>query len=454
MVTFDPRLWQRGGDSERQRRIAAQVMQAALEAVDPYQAVQRHLCLDGGRLVTDGASYDLGDIERIWVVGGGKAGAPMVRAVEDPLGERISGGHVNVKYDHALPTRIVPIQEAGHPVPDQAGIDGSLAIVEILEQTGANDLVICLISGGGSALMSLPVAGVSLKDMQTLTGQLLAAGATINEINAIRKHLEQLKGGRLAQLAQPAAVLSLILSDVVGNPLDVIASGPTVADTTRYADTWEIIERYGLAQEIPDAIAEVLRSGCGGHRRDTPKPGDPALQRAHNVIIASNSLAADAARLEAEHLGLYALFLTSYLQGEAREIAQVLVAIAREVRDSGAPIPTPACVILGGETTVTLRGQGKGGRNQEMALAAALAMQGLDDCLIACLATDGTDGPTDASGAVADGSTVQRGRDLGLDAYAYLAENDAYPYLQAIGDLLMTGPTQTNVNDLALVFCW
>jgi len=454
MVSFDARLWQRGGKSEEQRRTAVEVMQAALEAVDPYQAVRRHLRLDGEQLVTDVASYDLDAIERVWVVGGGKAGAPMVRAVEDLLGERIGGGHVNVKYGHALSTHIVRIQEAGHPVPDQAGIDGSLAIVDILEQAGANDLVICLISGGGSALMSLPMQPVSLADMQTLTSQLLAAGATINEINAIRKHLEQLKGGRLAQLAQPAAVLSLILSDVVGNPLDVIASGPTVPDTSTYRDAWAIIERYGLAQEIPGTIAKVLRSGCDGGRPDTPKPGDPALERAQNVIIASNSLAADAARLKAEELGLNTLFLTSYLQGEAREIAQVLVAIAREIRDSGLPVPAPACVILGGETTVTLRGKGKGGRNQEMALAAALAMEGLDDCLIACLATDGTDGPTDATGGVADGTTVRRGQDLGLDAHAHLGKNNAYPYLAAISDLLMTGPTQTNVNDLALIFCW
>jgi len=249
-------------------------------------------------------------------------------------------------------------------------------------------------------------------------------------------------------------VLSLILSDVVGNPLDVIASGPTVPDTSCYGDAWAIIERYGLAQEIPGTIAKVLRTGRDGGLPDTPKPGDPALERAQNVIIASNSLAADAARLKAAELELNTLFLTSYLQGEAREIAQVLVAIAREIRDSGAPIPAPACVILGGETTVTLRGKGKGGRNQEMALAAGLTMEGLHDCLIACLATDGTDGPTDATGGVADGSSVRRGRELGLDAYAHLMENNAYPYLEAIGDLMRTGPTQTNVNDLALVFCW
>ena len=454
MITFDPRLWKRGGESERQRRIAVEVMQAALQAVDPYQAVRNHLRLDGERLLAGEQTYDLSRIDKVWIVGGGKAGAPMVRAVEDILGDRIAGGCVNVKYGHSQPTRIVRLHEAGHPVPDEAGVAGAQVIRALLERTGPADLVLCLISGGGSALMSLPAPGISLADMQTLTGALLRVGATINEINTIRKHLEQLKGGRLAQLAHPAPVLSLILSDVVGNPLDVIASGPTVPDTSSYADAWESVERYDLVPQLPPAILDALQKGRDGLRPETPKLGDSALDRVQNLIIASNTLAAASSEARAQELGLKALFLTSYLQGEAREVAQVLAAIAREMRASGRPIAPPACVILGGETTVTLRGAGKGGRNQEMALAAALALEGMTDCLIACLATDGTDGPTDASGAVADGTTVARGRALGLDAYAYLADNDAYPFMAALDDLLLTGPTHTNVNDLALVFCW
>jgi hydroxypyruvate reductase len=370
------------------------------------------------------------------------------------LGERVTAGHVNVKYEHVLPTQTITIHEAGHPIPDEAGVSGTQCIADILSSAQADDLVICLISGGGSALMPLPVEGVTLADTKALTDALLRAGATINEINTIRKHLDQLKGGQLVRLAAPASVVSLILSDVVGNPLDVIASGPSVPDTSTFADACGLIERYGLAQSVPASVMEHLRRGLAGEIADTPKPGDPMFERAQNVIVASNDLAAQAAEETARALGLNTLLLSTFIEGEAREIAKVWVALAREVLASGRPVRRPACIIAGGETTVTLRGKGKGGRNQEMALAAALRLQGLEDVHVVCLATDGTDGPTDASGAIADGSTVSRAKAAGMDAWAHLENNDAYPLFAAIHDLLLTGPTNTNVNDLALVFVW
>ncbi len=454
MVRFSPGLYEREGLAGERRRKIVETMQAALQAVDPAEAVRRSVQRQGRRLIVDGRAYDLDAIEHVYVVGAGKAGASMAQALEGLLGDRLSEGVVNVKHGHALPTARIELVEAGHPVPDMAGVQGSGRIAHLLERAGERDLVICLISGGGSALMTLPEDEVSLDDMQALTSALLRAGATIVEINVIRKHLDRLKGGKLARLAAPASVVSLILSDVVGNPLDAIASGPTVPDGSSYAQAWSLMERYGLVGRMPASIEAILRRGAGGGLPENPLAGDRVFDRTQNVIVASNDLAAAAAQKHAEALGFETLLLTTYVEGEAREVAKVLAAIGKEIRASSRPVARPACVIVGGETTVTLKGDGRGGRNQEMALAAALAIDGLDDVDIVCLATDGTDGPTDASGALADGSTCRRARALGLDPWAYLADNNAYPFFEALDDLLMTGPTQTNVNDLAFVFVW
>jgi glycerate 2-kinase len=454
MVTFDPILYQREGLEGERRRKIVRILSAALQAVDPAQAVKRCLRREGDMLWVDERPYDLSGYEHVYVVGTGKAGAPMAQAVEEVLGDRITAGHVNVKYGHVLPTRTVTIHEAGHPIPDEAGVAGGRQIVRLLQEAGEKDLVICLISGGGSALMTAPEGQISLDDMQALTDALLRAGATINEINAIRKHLDALKGGKLTRLAQPAQVVSLILSDVVGNPLDVIASGPTVPDTSTFAEAYALLERHGLIETVPGSIVAHLRGGLDGAWPDTPKPGDAIFEQTQNVVVASNDLAATAAQRQAEALGFNALLLSTFVEGEAREVAKVLAALAKQELASGQPLARPACMILGGETTVNVRGQGKGGRNQEMALAAALSLAGLWDVHIVCLATDGTDGPTDASGALAEGSTVARGKALGLDARAHLEDNNAYPFFEALGDLLMTGPTNTNVNDLAFVFVW
>lgn len=454
MVSFSTKLTDRPGTQGTRRRQVVEIMQAALEAVDPAGAVRRFVRRDGDLLIVGDSTYDLVDYQNVYVVGAGKADAAMAQAVESILGDRLTKGIVNVKYEHTLPTQRIVLQEAGHPVPDEAGIAGSRQIAEIVETAGSDDLVICLISGGGSALMTLPVEGVTLDDLQALTSALLRAGATIVEINTIRKHLDRLKGGKLARLAAPARVVSLILSDVVGNPLDAIASGPTVPDNSTFGDAWTLLERYDLVDKVPESVVEVIQRGVRGEIPENPVEGDAIFNGIQNVIVASNDLAAEAAQRQADALGLNTLLLSTYVEGEAREVARVLAAIAKEIRGAGRPVAVPACVIVGGETTVTLRGDGKGGRNQEMALAAAIAIGGMENVTIACLATDGTDGPTDASGALADGSTVARARALGLDPWAYLTGNNAYPFFEALDDLLMTGPTQTNVNDLAFILVW
>jgi hydroxypyruvate reductase len=434
------------GGSQRAWTLA--VLTAALEAADPFQAIHRVMRCEGNTLWVDGRAYDLARYRRILVIGGGKAGASMARAVEDILGGRITAGWVNVKYGYTAPTQTIKIHEAGHPVPDGASVTGTQAMIDLLRDVTADDLVICLISGGGSALMTLPEEGVTLEDNQALTGALLRSGAPIQAINTVRKHLSQVKGGQLARLAYPATVITLILSDVVGSPLDVIASGPTVPDPTTFADARAIIKQYGIAREVPESIHEHLAWGVP----ETPKAGDPVFDRVQCVIVADNARAAQAAVGKAEALGFRTLLLSTYVEGEAREVAHVLSALAKEIAATGRPIPRPACLILGGETTVTVKGRGKGGRNQELALAAALAIQGMDSVLIASLATDGSDGPTDAAGGLVDGSTVTRGEALGLSALKALQHNDAYPYLERVGDLLVTGPTNTNVNDLMAVF--
>jgi glycerate 2-kinase len=439
-----------GADSRRGRVL--EVLGAALDAVEPVEAIRRVMVCDGETLLIDGMPYDLVRYRRVLVIGGGKAAAPMAQAVEAILGERIAAGWVNVKAGYTAPTRRITVHEAGHPVPDAAGIAGTRAMVDLLRGTSVDDLVLCLISGGGSALMTLPVEGVTLEDMQALTGSLLRCGAPIQAINAVRKHLSQVKGGQLARRAHPAAVVALILSDVVGSPLDVIASGPTVPDTTSFGDAIQVIEQYGIEDEVPEAIRCHLARGAAGELQDTPKAGDPALERVQNVIVADNARAAQAAVERAQALGFNALLLSTYVEGEAREVAKVLAALAKEIAATGRPVPRPACLVLGGETTVTVRGGGTGGRNQELALAAALGIQGMPSTVIASLATDGSDGPTDAAGGLVDGSTVARGQAAGLSALAALADNDAYPYLDRVGDLLVTGPTNTNVNDLMTVW--
>jgi hydroxypyruvate reductase len=430
--------------------VAGELQRAALAAVEPAAAVHRHVRRQGDVLIVADRRYDLRDYERIFAVGGGKAAVPMAATVASILGDFLTASAIVTKYGHVrslqpptsifhLPPSTFQIIEAGHPVPDENSIRGAQAVADLARQATERDMVICLISGGGSALWTLPVPGLSLADLQALTGALLRSGATINEINTVRKHCSRIKGGHLARLVAPATLVTLILSDVVGDPLDVIASGPTVPDSTTVADAQAVLERYGI------------RLLGGGVFQETPKPGDPAFERVQHVIVGSNRLAALAAAEQARQLGFHALLLSTYVEGEAREVARVAAALAKGVRAHGDPLPPPACLVWGGETTVTVRGHGTGGRNQELALAAALALDGWPGVLVMALATDGTDGPTDAAGAIVTGETVARAQALGLDPRAALEANDSHSFFDALGDLIRTGPTGTNVNDLLLL---
>ncbi|MGO8703020.1 MAG: glycerate kinase [Candidatus Brocadiia bacterium] len=439
---------------KRARRDLLAIFEAGLAAADPAEAVRRHVVRRGRKLWLGDYSCDLAKVRNIFVVGAGKASAQMAGALEEILGERIAGGWINIKSGGGVektPLRRIHVHEAGHPVPDEAGLRGAREIVKILESAGEGDLVLLCLSGGGSALMPLPVAGVSLADKQAVTQALLACGADIREINTVRKHLSQLKGGRFAQAAQPAEVVALILSDVVGDPLDAIASGPSAPDSTTFADALAVLSKYGIESRAPRSVLEHLRAGAAGAEPETPKPGDPIFAKVRNLVIANNAASVAACARKSRALGYRPLVLSSTIEGEAREVARVCAAIARESLASGRPVAPPACLICGGETTVTLRGTGRGGRNQEFALAAALAARGLEGVAILAGGTDGTDGPTDAAGALADGATCDRAAGLGLSAADFLARNDSYHFFQPLGDLLMTGPTGTNVMDLYLL---
>ncbi len=433
------------------RTDALAIFQAGLKAVNSINSVKKHLIRDDDKIKVGDRTYDLNQYDRILVVGGGKASAAMAQPVEEILGERLKDGILNVKYSHAVPLNTIRINEAGHPVPDEAGLNGTQQIIQLLRQSDERDLVICLISGGGSALMPSPAEGLTLEDKRQLTRLLLESGATIQEINALRKHVSQIKGGRLARLAYPSTLIALILSDVIGDDLDSIASGPTVPDKSTYQDCLHILDKYSIQPKIPAAVLELLEKGAKGEIEETPKADDPAFERAYNVIIASNILAIRAAQKKAEELGYHTLILSSLIEGETKEVSKVHAAIAKEILNTENPVPKPACIISGGETTVTIRGKGLGGRNQEFALAAAIEIEGSENIVILSGGTDGTDGPTDAAGAIADGTTLQRAKAMGLDAEHYLRENDSYHFFRPLNDLLMTGPTYTNVMDLRLV---
>ena len=467
-----------------QGEFVTRTLAAALDAVDPAAAVTRFLRRTGTTLLVGDNAYDLAAIERVLLVGAGKAGVPMAEAALQVLGPYAAGGVLVVKDgyagggktrrqedkktgrqedrktrrqedgEHAGNRASLDVREAGHPLPDERGVAATQAIAELLAGTTARDLVVALISGGGSALLTRPVPGVRLADMQQLTGLLLRSGASIDEINTLRKHLDTVKGGGLARMAFPAPTVALILSDVVGSPLDVIASGPTVADPTTYADALAILDHYGLAADTPPAISMHLRRGAAGELEETLKPGDQRLAHVTNLIVGSNMQAAQAALATARQAGFNTLLLSTYAQGEARALGRTLGAIARELAASGNPISRPACLVVGGETTVALHGNGLGGRNQELALAAVGELAGLRDVALVALATDGGDGPTDAAGAVVTGDTLARATALGLDPADFLARNDAYHFFAPLGDLLRPGPTRTNVNDLAFLFAF
>ena len=435
----------------RWRADAREIFSAGLQSADPLEAVLKHLKLRKDRLWVGERVYNLSKIRNLYVVGGGKAAARMGLAMEQLLGDRIASGIVVVKYGYRLPLQKITIIEAAHPIPNQAGLEAAHQVAELARVCGENDLLFTLISGGGSALLPYPVDGVTLEDKQRVTDLLLKSGAAIQEINAVRKHISQLKGGRLAGLAAPAKVIALILSDVVGDLLEAIASGPTVPDGTTFDECLEIIRRYDLGRRFPTAIIDSLERGARGETAETPKPSDAIFKNVQNVIIGSNRLALEAASRRAQALGYRTEILSHAVTGESRAVARSHAALVKEILQTNDPLSRPACFISGGETTVTVRGDGQGGRNQEFALAAAIEIDGLANIVILSGGTDGSDGSTDAAGGIIDGSTLARGRAKELDAAWYLERNDSYRFLQATEDLLVTGPTFTNVMDLQIM---
>lgn len=430
------------------REDAMTIIKAALAAADPEKLVKRALNVAGGRINPDGFCLDLSQVHNIYLLAMGKAGATMARGAEAALGGRVSSGIAVVKDGHGVTgLKSTEIIEAAHPLPEERNAGAARRIMELAGRAGEDDLAICLVSGGSSALMALPAAGITLADVRRVTGALLKSGAAVDEINAVRKHITLGAGGRLAAAAAPARALTLIISDVIGDRLDVIASGPTVADNSTFAEALEVLKKYNLVDKLPEIIAAHLVQGVAGWIPETPKPGDPAFARVRNFILCSNRTAVDAAAEAAAGMG-YNVVRKDTLAGEARERAQEFAQLARREASKRQPAHPPACILAGGETTVTVRGSGLGGRAQEFALAAAIGMEGLENSLIFAFGTDGTDGPTDAAGAFADGGTAGRARTLGEDPAAFLEDNDSHRFFSALGDLIATGPTGTNVNDI------
>lgn len=429
------------------RDTASEIFRAALASVDPYGAVMnQHAVLEGLLAArTQG---------RTLVIGFGKAACPMAKAAEAILESLPYEGVVITKYGHCArddrAPRKVRVFEGGHPVPDENGARGTRDLIDLLRGADETTLVLCLISGGGSALLCYPLEGITLEEKQKTTQLLLRAGADIFELNSVRKHLSSVKGGRLAQLAYPAKVVSLILSDVMGDKLDVIASGPTAPDTSSFHDALGVLDKYRLRPDVPGSVREALEKGSAGEIPETPKAGSPFFNRVQNLIIASNIIALETARRKAESLGYRAEILTSEMSGEAREMGRWLARHALE-RKTSLGQAGKLCLISGGETTVTVRGNGIGGRNMELALGFADEIRGRDGVALLSAGTDGTDGPTDAAGAIVDGSTVAEAERRGINLREYLENNDSYRYLERSGGLLVTGPTGTNVMDIQIV---
>ena len=430
------------------RKVAADIFHAVLTVIDPYGLIKE-------RIGEIRSIYREGNYGKLYLISFGKAAYPMTKAVSDFADDLLTKGIMITKYGHVPEGGVsskIEVYEAAHPVPDPQGVLATEKVIGLLEQADSATLVVCLISGGGSALLVAPHKDISLAEKQEITQLLLKAGANIQELNTVRKHLSRIKGGRLADIAYPARVLSLILSDVIGDPLDVIASGPTSPDQTTFQDAMKVIKRYDLEDKIPEKASIILIRGAAGEIPETPKEGNPVFAQVQNIIIGSNKKAIERAKREAEGQGYQTEIISANLQGEARDAAAWLACKAIEARRRLAIGPQgKICLISGGETTVTVRGNGLGGRNTELALAFAEEIKGMQGITLLSAGTDGTDGPTDAAGAIVDGDTVERAEAAGINPEDYLKNNDTYHFFKAAGGLFITGPTGTNVMDLQII---
>lgn len=432
------------------RSLLKKLIGRGLATVEAGRAVRRAVTRQGDQLVIGGHRYDMNRYDRVVAVGAGKAAAPMARALERCLGSCLDSGFVVTKYGHTQPTTKIVVEEAGHPIPDRAGQRAAVQVQALASKLIRSDLLIVLLSGGASSLLPAPAKGVTLADKRATTDRLLRCGATIQEINTVRKHLSSLKGGRLA-VSTRATVLTLILSDVLGDDLSAIASGPTAPDPTTYREAAAILRRYRIWQTVPQRVRRHLLKGQRGLVAETPKPGSSIFRRVHHHLIASNTIALTAVTRAARDAGFKTLVYSTTLIGEAQEAGRRFGVMARSIVDKREPLSRPCCVIAGGETTVTVTGNGKGGRAQEFAAAAAREIAGLQHVWVAAVGTDGTDGPTDVAGAVVDGGTMARAKRLGVDLDHALVHNNTYPALKRLRSHITTGPTGTNVNDLYLL---
>jgi len=434
----------------RARGILVELVDSAIKAGDPSSSIRKWVKVEADKLKVGNYEVDLNRVDRIVAVGGGKASAAMAITLEQIMGDRLAEGTVNIP-EGTVPrkaTHKIKFVEARHPIPSESGMEGTKQMLDLVSELGSRDLVICLISGGGSALMPLPAEGIELSELQEVTQLLLKSGATIQEVNAVRKHLSAVKGGQLARAAYPTKIITLIISDVVGDRLDTIASGPTYWDLTTYRDAFSVLEKYKLTEKVSPSIMARLRNGVRGVIPETPKLREECFRNAYYKIIASNVDALEMAAEVGRVHNLNVHILTTTMQGEARQVGEHLARMAKEVCQAGKPIPVPGLLLSGGETTVRVRGQGVGGRNQELVLSAVTGLAGLENAAMVSFGTDGVDGPTDAAGAIADGFTFQKARELGLDPSSYLENNDSYHFFKELEDLVVTGPSGTNIMDV------
>lgn len=431
--------------NKKGREVALDVVEYAIKAVDAYEATKKIVHIENGRLIIGDLNYDLPKVGNIYVVGGGKATFSIAQALDEILGERIKCGVINVKKEEKRRLKHIKVIEAGHPIPDEAGLEGTKEIMEIAEEAKEGDLVFCAITGGASALMPLPAGNISLEDKKKVTELLLKCGATVDEINAVRKHISAIKGGRLAKYIHSAEIINLIVIDEIsGRPW-----GPTVPDTTTFKDAVNVLKKYSLWEKVPNTVREHLKRGMVDPSLETPKPKDFKGLKVHNVVLADNKIMCEAAKKRAEELGFKSLILSTRLEGESREAGIVLASIAKEIEERGRPIKPPCVLILGGETTVTITGQnGKGGPSQELVLGASLKIAGSKRVVVVSLDTDGTDGPTEIAGGIVDGYTLKRAKEKGVDVFESLMSHNSSEVLMKLQDAIFTGPTRTNVMDL------
>ena len=432
------------------KTIAEQIFLAGVESVLPSGLITKKMSLKDNSLIIGPQSYPMEAIENIYVIGAGKASAMMGAEVEKILGNRITEGRIVVKYGHSCKLKYIGISEAGHPGPDENGIKATREILKIAELANCNDLVICLLSGGGSSLLVDIPEGCSLKDIIKVNDLLINSGASISEINAVRKHLSGVKGGQLARVAYPAILVNLIISDVTGDPFDVIASGPTVPDPTTFLQALNVLATFGLTRTVPRGILAYLKRGAAGKKPETPKPGDPVFDNTFNILVGSNHVALEAARSKAMEFNVNAVIVDYQLQGDTSTVAEYLVETALRFKNDKNEVK-PVCLLFGGETTVKMTGKGTGGRNQHLALLSAMLLHNSEGITILCAGTDGNDGPTDAAGAVVDSDTISDANSKNIYAEKYLEEFDSFHFFKKEGGHIITGPTMTNVMDIIVI---